>query len=103
MILIDFKIAASLLTADEQAKLGEWLIKQAAKTDRDPHGLRDWASLESRIASALWNVSKLRHGMFTPPQFSDLCEQTIRQFFQSDEQKLQTPHATTHSPSYSNA
>lgn len=29
------------------------------------------------IASALWNVSKLRHGMFTPMQFRQLCEDVL--------------------------
>ena len=71
------------LTAAEAAALGERLLVWAAQQERDPHGLRDWTSLESRLASHLWDVSALRHGMFTPPQFSDLCEQHLRAFFQN--------------------
>jgi hypothetical protein len=33
--------------------------------------------LASELASALWNVSTLRHGMFTPPEFSRLCKEVI--------------------------
>ena len=33
--------------------------------------------LASELASALWNSSTLRHGMFTPPEFRRLCEATI--------------------------
>lgn len=29
------------------------------------------------LASHLWNSSTLRHGMFTPPQFRELCRQAL--------------------------
>lgn len=33
--------------------------------------------IASELASALWEISNLRHGMFTPPEFRDLCETAI--------------------------
>jgi predicted PP-loop superfamily ATPase len=35
------------------------------------------SSIASELASALWNCSTLRHGMFTPHQFRKLCEKII--------------------------
>lgn len=34
-------------------------------------------TLAGLLASALWNNSTLRHGMFTPPQFRKICERVI--------------------------
>ena len=36
--------------------------------------------LASRLASALWECSTLRHGMFTPPEFRKICERVISDF-----------------------
>lgn len=33
------------------------------------------------IASALWDNSTLRHGMFTPPEFSKICCETLERYF----------------------
>lgn len=33
--------------------------------------------LASELSSALWNISTLRHGMFTPPEFRRLCEEVL--------------------------
>lgn len=75
-------LAAAWLTPDAAVGLAEELLRWAATQDPQPQGRRDWTSLESRIASHLWNISALRHGLFSPPQFSDLCEKAIREFFQ---------------------
>lgn len=39
--------------------------------------MNDNQSIAETLASALWDVSALQHGMFTPPQFRELCEKTI--------------------------
>jgi len=33
--------------------------------------------LSKRLASALWQQSKLRHGLFTTREFRDLCEAVL--------------------------
>jgi len=33
--------------------------------------------LSKRLASALWQQSKLRHGLFTTQEFRDLCEAAL--------------------------
>src|SRR6478609_5447378 len=49
--------------------IGKWLDAAADTLERiDPE----------RLASALWNVEKLRHGLFTPMQFRELVEETLR-------------------------
>ena len=35
------------------------------------------AALPRKLAAALWEVSTLRHGLFTPPQFQQICEEVI--------------------------
>ena len=37
----------------------------------------DNETLASRLASALWDNSTLRHGLFTPPQFRKICERVL--------------------------
>jgi hypothetical protein len=35
------------------------------------------AALPCKLSYALWETSALRHGMFTPPQFSLMCQRVI--------------------------
>lgn len=49
--------------------IGKWIDTAASVLERiDPE----------QLASALWNVSKLRHGLFNPREFRELVEETLR-------------------------
>lgn len=62
-----------------------------AQDDCERHAIRRKNSLESitaeqkeladQIGSFLWESSKLRHGLFTPPEFNRLVKDRIKQFF----------------------
>jgi len=63
-----------------------WPVGGEAADDHDERGTNEegvrcseWIdALAKTIASALWEQSALRHGLFTPPEFPRLCLPVIR-------------------------
>ena len=68
-----------ILDHQEAAKLAEDLLRWVFTTK--PTFQRDHNSLPERLASHMWGNSTIRHGLFSPPQFSHIAEISIRSFF----------------------
>ena len=47
--------------------------------------------LAENLGSFLWESSTLRHGLFTPPEFSRLVRGRIKQYFYEQNAKEQEP------------
>jgi hypothetical protein len=77
------------LTHEEAAKLAEDLLTWVFTTR--PKFQEGKRSLPERLASHLWNHSAIRHGLFTPPQFTDLAEPAIISFFHKPDQEGASP------------
>jgi len=46
--------------------------------------------LAENLASFLWESSTLRHGLFTPPKFSRLVRERIKQYFYKQNDQADT-------------
>jgi hypothetical protein len=68
-----------ILDHEEAAQLAEELLRWVFTTN--PGFRRDKDSITDRLASHMWNNSTIRHGLFSPPQFSQIAELSIRSFF----------------------
>jgi hypothetical protein len=54
-------------------------VPEPARPDRAVFASTDWvAALAKTIASALWEQSSIRHGLFTPMEFPRICLPIIR-------------------------
>lgn len=67
------------LNHEEAAKLAEDLLCWVFTTK--PMFQHNKDSLPERLASHLWDCSTIRHGLFSPPQFTQIAEPVIRGFF----------------------
>lgn len=47
--------------------------------------------LAEYLADSLWEVSALRHGLFTPPKFRDICKRVIAEKLAARAQQKDTP------------
>lgn len=64
-------------SADRENHGGSGLATSTCSADLSPEQIE----LAENLGSFLWESSTLRHGLFTPPEFSRLVRNRIKQYF----------------------
>lgn len=55
------------------------------------YGCQNHADLAKGLANRLWEMSTLRHGLFTPAEFRQICESVIAGYLSNDQVTNPTP------------